>query len=296
VVEEHHRAWPAWEEARARGEIPPGATLLHLDAHEDLGIPDLTAPLPADPAGARRLADTELTPEDPVVPALLNGTLSDYRWVPPEWLGEEPGEEERWVASRGGRRRELALFRGRPAPEDFPDARRWTWRVARLDDLTAAPGVVLDVDLDWFACRNPHAGHTDVGITREEYERALAAGTVRFEGEAEEDGAVTHSIVLARPPGPWEWPVRLDRVTAADGGVTWVRGFMCMGLYRDAFPVHRPEPGELDRAFARLEEALRRLPPPALVTVARSVRSGFVPADLAPELERRLLALLAEAW
>ena len=38
VVDEHPLAWPVWEEARARGDLRPGAVLLHLDAHEDLGV------------------------------------------------------------------------------------------------------------------------------------------------------------------------------------------------------------------------------------------------------------------
>ena len=66
-----------------------------------------------------------------------------------------------------------------------------------------------------------------------------------------------------------------------------------MGEYRDAFPVRRPSDEEVDRLIRDLCAALARLPsPPLVVTVARSVTSGFCPADRAPALEAKLLPAL----
>ena len=55
---------------------------------------------------------------------------------------------------------------------------------------------------------------------------------------------------------------------------------MCLGLYAERFPVHRPTDAEV-RALARemagaLDAAGIR---PAVITVARSDTAGFVPAD-----------------
>lgn len=205
--------------------------------------------------------DGELSPADVIVPALRAGAIRDYVWLKPPWL----------EAKRG------APLCGMVVPEG---------------------PYFLDFDLDFFACENPHAGHLDAEITRAEYEAALAGGRVRMRGEARDGDVVTESVILARPPGPYSWPVRLDRVRDLGTGRTrYVKGTICMGEYREAFPVHRPSEEDLDMLFAGLRATLARLPrPPLLVTIARSVTSGFVPADRGPILEARLVALLADLW
>ena len=102
VVEEHHHAWPAWERARASGLIEAGAVLVHFDAHEDMGEPSSSEAIRADPNLAERLVETELTVEDVVVPALFTGTVSEFHWVTPPWLGLPAGDRTRQVGSVGG--------------------------------------------------------------------------------------------------------------------------------------------------------------------------------------------------
>jgi hypothetical protein len=275
VAEEHHQVWPAWEEARAAGGLPPGAVLVHLDAHADLGAPDDWDDFPADigPEEARRLVREEVSIADFILPAARAGTVVRMVWVVPPWL---PPRFRR-VPEDCGLEVEIR------EPEDLP--------------LLSGP-VILDVDLDYFACENPHVAHTDREIDRAEYERLLAEGRVRMQGEAREGEEVTHSIVLERPPGPFTWPVRLDRIrNLRTGEERFVRGHICMGLYRDAFPVRRPSEAEMERLLAVTEEALRRsVPTPAVVTIGRSATSGFVLPSRVDAIEAAVIAMLERVY
>ena len=56
--------------------------------------------------------------------------------------------------------------------------------------------------------------------------------------------------------------------------------------------VHRPSADELRSSMLTMKQLLDALPPPQLVTIARSSRDGFVPRDLAPRIEQELLGHL----
>ncbi|MEN8149290.1 MAG: UPF0489 family protein [Planctomycetota bacterium] len=255
VFEEHHEALAYWRAAVAAGDLTPGGVLVHLDAHEDMGVPDPES--------------GELTVSNFIVPALREGIFSKVIWVAPPFLPQVPRVEE-----RGGFRLHVVPF-GMPLDLDGP--------------------VALDIDLDFFACENPHEGHEDVEITREEYEALLASRPVRMEGTFRDEGFETHSIVLARREGPYEWPIRIDRTTeVGTENVRYVRGCVCMGEYEGEFPVWRPTDAEWTALVRGVgawlgEENWR----PEVVTVARSAGSGFVPPDLVDRIERHVTEELA---
>jgi len=257
-LEEHHEALEVWRSLAAEGTLPVETVLVHLDAHEDMGVPDPD--------------EGELTVSNFIVPALREGILSEVVWVTPPWLGEIPRDELR-------------------AGHDFRIV-----GLDELADLRGR--VALDIDLDFFVTENPHDGHRDAAISKKEYDRLLASRRIRMRGTRVEAGRRTDSAVLARPEGRFTWPVRVDRITDLEtGDVRYVRGYVCMGEYAGEFPVHRPSETEWRSLVAKVGEALRRSGlRPVVITVSRSSTSGFVPEEVIDPLAEAVGEMLREVY
>ena len=262
-LDEHYEALEVWRIDAKGGRLPAGTTLVHLDAHPDMGVPE---------AG-----ETELTVSNFIVPAITEGIFREMIWVPPHWLKADDA---------GG-------LVNRPAgtPPYF------TFWIA---DVPGVPGpVALDIDLDYFVCENPHEGHVDRQISKAEYEALLSSRRIRMQGTSDEEtGFRTESAVLARKGSRFEWPVRVDRITDLKwGGVTYVRGCVCMGAYAGDFPVYRPSGEAWRRAVRMVGDALKKKAMrPVLITVSRSRSSGFVPKEVVGPLEEAVDAMLREVY
>jgi hypothetical protein len=302
VVEEHDEAVLVLFRAREEGLLPESVRLVHVDAHADLGTPDLLAGSihrGEDESEARygQRLETVLAPlavDDVLVPAALLGLVREVVWVVPDWLDEPILDEKLEVGSVGGRGWRLAVAEHLDEVI-HPDRRALRLRVRRIDDLeTPDAPWVLGLDLDALACRNPHADHADRDATEEEATRVLESGVLLARGMGGGPSVIRRSTLVLAPGEAW--PRRVDRIQdLATAAVRWVIGWRCLGEAR-RLPVHDPAPGEAEAALRRLVARLADAPPPALVVISRSAESGFVPAGRVAALERAAIDALREAW
>lgn len=85
VMDNHNHAFYFWCEAWARGAIAPGATLVHVDQHKDMRLPD--HPMTGTPEdrgfleAAFRYTNDVLNVGNYVVPAREMGLVGDLRFV-----------------------------------------------------------------------------------------------------------------------------------------------------------------------------------------------------------------------
>ena len=318
-----------WLEASEAGLLPAsGVSVVHFDAHPDLGPP----PRPIERTWRARPGAlvAALDIESFQLAAVWVGLVERVVWLRPAWAFQLPDGERRFRVGIGREGRlqvdepaDYYVLDGHYAPtRELRDAVELELRVISLSaTLAGAPlqqgPAILDIDLDGFATRSPAADRLrDAGYTDAELGRIRSA----FAREH-----------LALPEDPAARVVALQELLAALGQLSagglaaqlsgaaqlWWLGvpaadlWFLYGLVADetrglplavlleegrslvGLPERAANAAEIDAAATRLaglvaSGAVR----PALVTIARSVNDGFTPAAAWPQIEWRLLDAL----
>jgi hypothetical protein len=260
ILDEHHEAFLAWHRAVRAGCLErSGNTLLHVDYHTDLGTPMLTRSI-------RELGESmealtaftyeELTVGTFIVPAIYRGLIDRVRGVPPP--GRMAGCRRLQMYVRTWRRegRLFLLVPGRPArlPAILGDSVEFELVEGSTDEDAGLDGpIILDIDLDYFSLA------------------AFASGDVRIEVTP---NAFEH--LAADPLHPLR-AVLGCRLEQSDDGCHLV--FNRLAGY-DVPTQHKTSPAVIEERVADLVGFLQRCHvTPQLIGIARSVRSGYTPAD-----------------
>lgn len=279
VVDEHNEAFFYWQKARFEGVLPAPLDLIHVDAHDDLARPSgfkrslYWDGLPG-PGGLeyyRAFCRDELSISTFIWPAVLAGILRNVYFVYPPWKPHPARRKVCRIASAFGEGKVLKYNPRVPraAPPSvrkaFPDMRRFSCTTIPPAELPARRAVILDVDLDFFAC-------DEAPFTR--FSHRLEITRAQYEDRASFDDR----------GNPFPRPVVFAFFEEAGRCYVRVSGRPAQGK------LHVPPPETLAAEIDGLLETLaaKRIRP-AMVTISRSCVSGFCPRDQVPFIERRLL-------
>lgn len=323
----HHAVLAHWLRAAQEGRVPArGLTVVHFDAHPDLGVPELplAAALRSDPQALVRRLDISSFQ----LAAVWVGLVGRVVWLRPAWADQLPDGTRRFAmgVAADGRLRvddesDYYVLDGAWAARDaLRDAVEVEIEVLPLAD--AAPRLatlegpfVLDIDLDGFATHSPaaetlrRAGFSDAALTT--VRRAFAREKLRLAAEPGERIADLEAIrtatedaagggIAAQLGSAWRlWrfgveardllALRRVLLEAPAPGLLVEHGRDLVGL-----PEHAADPEEIERTADLLAALLRDRRPP-LVTIARSVDDGYTPRAAWPRIEWTLLRELGES-
>ncbi len=333
VCESHHRALLRWVRAANRGRLPRrGVTVVHFDAHPDLAVPKGQFSSDWRSRALDLLASADIATFQ--LAAVGAGLVKRVLWLRPSWAHQLPDGERRFALGVAGDGRlrvddpsdyyvlDDAWAPSRALGDPVPVGLRVLPLGSALDEpaLAADGPVVLDIDLDGFATRNPaadrlrRAGLDDADVARlraifEPRRLVLAADPPTRIAQLEETLGALDALASLR----WrELPAAvialwrrglgvrdlfaLYRILSKAEGGAPIEVLLEYGREVVGLPEHRADPREIARTAALLGELVASgSVRPTLVTVARSVQDGFTPAEAWPEIERALLAALGQA-
>lgn len=278
VVEEHHEAFCVWRRASAEGVIPArGNTLLHVDEHSDMTLPRLRRPL-SSISGSEdlvRFTYDELDIGNFIWPAVYLGTFSRVCWMR---LRHKPGASWQNMKICGKNRAATEFITGSSLAgtpyENAPDIVPMEFsQITTADSLRTDQPVVLDIDLDYFYCNDfPDYRDQEIEIAAEAY-RAFVSDRYHF---------------LRIAPG--------SDVSAEDRGGRFFLRFNQYPRQRAAMPEETIRATIQERIGALVRYLADAGVTPPLVTICRSVHSGYTPREHAAFMESQTLAALDGAF
>ena len=283
IFDEHNQAFYCWHMARHDGRIDKPIDLLHVDAHSDMGTPErLQASLffPAETDDSyqeyyRSLADNELSIDNFIVPAVLNRIIKSVYFIPPKWRKMKSQRKQLNVASAFGEgyvlKHNLKAEQGHEQriSAAYPDLTEFTFFVINVEKIPKNREVILDIDLDYFACVDSiaNAMQYELEITRRQFE-----SKDRF---FKENRNLQYSLL------EFHFFERNGRYYAK------------IGRKKGKDISYLPPVTDIEAEIARVVDTLRdKNVRPALITICRSCVSGFCPPDYGTLVENKLLQSL----
>ncbi len=288
IFDEHHQAFYFWHRARIQGKLADAVDLFHVDAHDDMAKPSqFKVPIyfrgPTEQVELEyyeKFARTELNIANFIFPAVLSGLLRNVYFVFPKWRKFKTARRAFSISSAFGEGKVLKYTikpdaNSNPLLEKaYPDLKQFHYFALEADKLPKNRKVILDIDMDYFACRDSAYNHMfyELEITRQQF--------------------LSKDVLLADRTLPYSG---LDfNFFERDG-----KCFVKIERKKGAEHFHMPPQEELEREIDSLVTVLiQKKIRPVVVTICRSCNSGFCPGEysrfIEPLLVTKLSALLSK--
>ncbi|XP_068197442.1 UPF0489 protein C5orf22 homolog isoform X2 [Antennarius striatus] len=342
IVEDHHDVVCHIYRTIASRHLPvKDIKMVHLDSHPDLLIP---VNMSADTVFDKDKLFSELSIENWIMPMVYAGHVSDVAWLHPYWaqqIREEKKTEEdrvRWLAKRsrlegddaaeasGSERDQRCVDALQPAessnePNLGNDDGSTCYVVERLSAfLSDTESYILDIDLDFFSCKNPFKEmytQEEYAILKELYRfrepgpdpdqeelqecvdrrvHQLEDLEAAFADLLEDDGEETVNRWAAQPGmaslAQLVSSLKL-RNLSPDYEMVHQAGLTCDSV---ELPHHISTDEEIDRLVSAVHLFLKALPKPTLVTMSRSSLDEYCPVEQVDSVQTKVLAVLESMY
>jgi hypothetical protein len=264
IVDEHHEVYLAWWKG-LKNTHGTHRHLIHIDEHADMGIPALNEKIPDvnEPfLSQSKFVYQNLSVGTFLIPAYISKFFSTLSWIKPSSSTEIESVTLEFSASDEA---PYILSNEKEAMLDNPKTHKTIWEITPKHESW-----MLDICLDAFACLPyPQANNLELEISFEQF-----------------------TLLNLEKLNPWK----------ARYGNLFITNH-CDGKYFAKLLPYQPQ--NIANNFMEIDYISRlnkfsiwlkglNFCPPGVVTVSRSIISGYTSPELAPIIEKKLMFILEE--